>query len=232
MEFRLLGPLEVIEDDRSLALGGGRQRSLLGALLLHANEVVSTDRLIHAVWGESPPPTATKSIQVYVSRLRNELGERRLVSCPLGYVLKIDRSELDLGRFEQLLGEARTADPPQAAQKLRRALALLRGPALADLAYEPFVQAGIARLEELRWAALEQRIDADLASGRHAEVIGELEALVAKHPLRERPRCQLMLALCRPAAPTVLVRRGPRPGGLAPPETATRFGWSMTANAL
>ena len=199
MEFRLLGPLEVIDHDRSLALGGGRQRCLFGVLLLHANEVVSTDRLIDALWGQAPPPTAAKSIQVYVSRLRKELGEGRLVTRTPGYVLNVDRPELDVGRFEQLLGEARSADARNAAQKLRRALALWRGPALADLAYEPFFQTEIARLEELRWVALEQRIDADLASGRHAELIGELEALVAEHPLRERLRCQLMLALYRSA---------------------------------
>lgn len=199
MEFRLLGPLEVIEQNRLLALGGGRQRSLFGALLLHANEVVSTDRLIDALWGRAPPLTAAKIIQVYVSKLRKELGEGRLVTRAPGYVLKVDRSELDLGRFEQLLGEARRADPHAAAQKLRRALALWRGPALADLTYEPFVQAEIARLEELRWLALEQRIEADLASGRHAELVGELEALVAEYPLRERLRWLLMLALYRSA---------------------------------
>ena len=199
MEFRLLGPLEVIEHDRSLALGGGRQLSLFGVLLLHANEVVSTDRLIDALWGRAPPLTAAKSIQVYVSRLRKELGEGRLVTRAPGYALNVDRSELDLGRFEQLLSEARSAEPHEAAQKLRRALALWRGPALAELAYEPFVQTEIARLEELRWLALEQRIEADLASGRHAELVGELEALVAEHPLRERLRCQLMLALYRSA---------------------------------
>jgi DNA-binding SARP family transcriptional activator len=199
LEFRLLGPLEVIEHGQVLALGRGRQRSLFGALLLHGNEVVSTDRLIDALWGQTPPMTAPKSIQVYVSRLRKELGEGRLLTQAPGYVLNVDRSELDLGRFEQLLAEARSADPHNAAQKLRRALALWRGPALADLAYEPFVQTEIARLEELRWVALEQRIEADLASGRHAELVGELEALVAEHPLRERLRCQLMLALYRSA---------------------------------
>ncbi len=182
-----------------LALGGGRQRSLFGALLLHANEVVSIDRLIDALWGQTPPVTAPKSIQVYVSRLRKELGEGRLLTQAPGYVLKVERSELDLRRFEQLLADARSADPSSAAQKLRRALALWRGPALADLGYEPFVQADIARLEELRWVALEQRIEADLASGRHAELVGELEALVAEHPLRERLRCLLMLALYRSA---------------------------------
>jgi DNA-binding SARP family transcriptional activator len=199
VEFRLLGPLEVIEHGRVLALGRGRPRSLFGVLLLHANQVVSTDRLIDALWGQTPPVTAPKSIQVYVSRLRKELGEGRLLTQAPGYVLHVDRSELDLGRFERLLAEARNADPQSAAQKLRRALELWRGPALADLAYEPFVQTEIARLEELRWVALEHRIEADLASGRHAELVGELEALVAEYPLRERLRCLLMLALYRSA---------------------------------
>jgi DNA-binding SARP family transcriptional activator len=197
MDFRLLGPLEVLEHDRLLALGGGRQRSLLAVLLLHANEVVSNDRLIDALWGQSPPPTAAKTVQVYVSRLRKELGDGRLVTRAPGYLLTVERSELDLRRFEQLLGEARAAEPAGAADLLRRALALWRGPALADLAYEAFVQNEIARLEELRWAALEQRIDADLACGRHAELVGELEGLIAEHPLRERLRYQVMLALYR-----------------------------------
>jgi DNA-binding SARP family transcriptional activator len=197
MDFRLLGPLEVLEHDRPLALGGGRQRSLLAVLLLHANEVVSNDRLIDALWGQTPPPTAAKTVQVYVSRLRKELGEGRLVTRAPGYLLTVERSELDLRRFEQLVGEARGAEPADAAALLRRALALWRGTALADLAYEPFVQNEIARLEELRWAALEQRIDADLACGRHAELVGEVEGLIAAHPLRERLRYQLMLALYR-----------------------------------
>src|SRR5918996_1033830 len=121
MEFRLLGPLEVVERDRSLPLGRGRQRALFALLLLHANEVVSTDRLIDQLWGESPPRTALKSVQVYVSRLRKELGDGRLVTQPPGYVLRVDRSELDLGRFEQLVAEAGRADPKDAAEKLRRA---------------------------------------------------------------------------------------------------------------
>jgi DNA-binding SARP family transcriptional activator len=197
LEFRLLGPLEVVEQDRLLALGGGRQRSLFAVLLLHANEVVSTDRLRDAIWGQDPPRRAAKSIQVYVSRLRKELGEGRLVTRAPGYVLRVERSELDLGRFEQLVGDAGAADPRVAAERLREALELWRGPALSDLAYEPFVQTEIGRLEELRWAALERRIDADLATGRHAELVGELEALVTEHPLRERLRSQLMLALYR-----------------------------------
>jgi DNA-binding SARP family transcriptional activator len=199
MDFRLLGPLEVVERDRSLALGGAKQRSLLAVLLLHANELVSADRLIDELWGQSPPATAAKSIQVYVSRLRKELGDGRLETRAPGYLLRVDPSELDLARFRRLTADATAAEAEEAAGKLREALGLWRGPALADLAYEPFAQAEIIRLEELRWAALEQRVDADLACGGHAELVGELEALVAQHPLRERLRAQLMLALYRSA---------------------------------
>jgi len=199
MDFRLLGPLEVVERDRSLELGGAKQRSLLAILLLEANELVSTDRLIDQLWGATPPATCAKSIQVYVSRLRKQLGDQRLATQAPGYVLHVEPSELDLARFEQLADEARRADPRRAAQKLRDALALWRGSPLADLAYEPFAQPEIARLEELRMAVLEQRIDADLAVGRHAELVGELEALVVRNPLRERLRFQLMLALYRSA---------------------------------
>jgi len=197
MEFRLLGPFEVVEHDRLLELGGRKQRSLLAVLLLHANEVVSTDRLMDELWAQTPPRTAAKSIQLYVWRLRKELGEGRIVTRAPGYMLRVEPSELDLARFEQLLVEARRTDPNSAAQKVRGALALWRGPPLGDFAYEPFARGQIARLEELRWAALEQRIDADLAGGRHAELVGELEALVVEHPLRERLRGQLMLALYR-----------------------------------
>lgn len=199
MDFRLLGPLEVTEHARSLALGGTKQRSLLAVLLLNVNELVSSDRLIDELWGDAPPPTAAKSIQVHVSKLRKQLGEGRLATRPPGYVLHVDPTELDLVLFERLVGEARTSDPGAAAQTLRQALALWRGPALADLAYEPFAQTEIVRLEELRLSALELRIDADLAGGRHTELVGELEALVAEHPLRERLLCQLMLALYRSA---------------------------------
>jgi len=197
MDFRLLGPLEVVEHDRSLALGGVKQRSLLAVLLLNANQVLSVDRLIDVLWGDEPPATAAKSIQVHISRLRKELGDGRVVTRPPGYVVHVDPSELDLTRFERFVDEASRAEPATAAQRLREGLALWRGPALADLAYEPFAQTDIARLEELRLAALEQRIDADLACGCHAELVGELEALVSEHPLRERLRGQLMLALYR-----------------------------------
>jgi DNA-binding SARP family transcriptional activator len=197
MEFRILGPLEVIEDGQPLALGGTKQRALLACLLLRANQVVSADRLIEELWPGAAPRTAAKTIQVYVWRLRKELGEGRVVTRPPGYLVRVGPSEFDLFRFEELLEKARDLDRMHAAEPLREALALWRGPPLADLSYEAFAQTEIARLEELRLAALEERIEADLATGRNAELVGELEALVRRHPLRERLRGQLMLALYR-----------------------------------
>jgi DNA-binding SARP family transcriptional activator len=153
MEFRVLGPLEVVEDGRAISLGGTKQRALLAALLFRANETVSTDTLIDELWGESPPATAPKALQVYVSALRKELGSDRVLTQTPGYLLRLDPVDLDLARFEHLVGAARGAEPEEAAEKLRSALALWRGPALADLAYEPFAQTEIARLEELRLTA-------------------------------------------------------------------------------
>jgi DNA-binding SARP family transcriptional activator len=197
MDFRVLGPLEVGGDEGTLELGGIKQRSLLAMLLLHAGEVVSTDRLTDALWGASPPLTAGKTIQVYVSRLRRALADDRLVTRQPGYVLYVEPEELDLARFEQLVAEARAVSAESAASKLKEALALWRGPPLADLAYEEFAQAEIARLEEVRIAAIEQRVEAELALGHHADLVPELETMVARHPLRERFRHQLMLALYR-----------------------------------
>jgi DNA-binding SARP family transcriptional activator len=197
MDFRLLGPLDVAEHGRSVALGGPKQRSVLALLLLHANQTVSTDAIAEALWGDAPPPTVAKVIQVRMSNLRKALGHGRLSTRPPGYVLHVAPEELDLARFEALLDAARAAGPPEAGDLLREALRLWRGAPLADLAYESFARPHIARLDELRLTALEARIDADLATGRHAALIGELEALVLQHPLRERPRAQLMLALYR-----------------------------------
>ncbi|TML16844.1 MAG: AfsR/SARP family transcriptional regulator, partial [Actinobacteria bacterium] len=197
MFFRILGPLEVVEGDRSLPLGGPRQRALLAILILRANEVVSSERLADQLWGETPPPTAAKAIQVYVSKLRKLLGEGRLLTRAPGYMVLADSSELDLSQFEQLVSRARQSDPAAASALLREALALWRGPPLADLEYEAFAQTEISRLEELRLAVLEERIDADLTAGGHRDVLGELEALVTAHPLRERLAGQLMLALYR-----------------------------------
>ncbi len=197
MEFGILGPLELEDDGRSVALPAAKHRALLAILLLHANELVSSDRLIEELWAGQPPPSARKTLQTYVSKLRQVLGGAALVTRPAGYELRVEPGRLDLHRFERLVAESREAAPREAAAKLRDALALWRGPALADIAYEPFAQAEIARLEELRLSALEERIEADLALGRHRELAGELEALITEEPLRERLRGQLMLALYR-----------------------------------
>jgi len=164
---------------------------------LHANEVISTDRLIDEVWGPTPPKTAGASLQNYVSRLRKAIGAELIVSQPAGYVLRVDPEQFDLTRFERLTADARGASPRERAEKLRAALALWRGPALEDLAFEPFARDEVGRLEEARLAALEQRVDADLELGSAGELVGELEQLVEQHPLRERFRAQLMLALYR-----------------------------------
>ena len=209
MEFRILGPFEVWSQGRELSLGGAKQRAVLAVLLLHRNEVVSTDRLIEELWNDQPPATAAKVVRVYVSQLRKALRGRRgrdevdsvLVTRAPGYVLRVEPGELDADHFEQLVDEGRRAleagNSRLAAHTLLEGLALWRGPALADFALESFAQNEIARLEEARISALEERIEADLVLGRHAELVGELESLVAFHPLRERLRGQLMLALYR-----------------------------------
>jgi DNA-binding SARP family transcriptional activator/predicted negative regulator of RcsB-dependent stress response len=208
MEFRILGPVEVWDGARRLDLGGPKPRALLAILLLHANQVVSTDRLVDELWGEAPPPTARSLVQVYVSRLRQTLhrcGDGStpspvLVTRPSGYLLRVEPGELDLDRFEELTIQARRAaadgDLARAAEGWRAALALWRGPALADASSEVLRRA-VPRLEEARLVALEERLEADLSLGRHLELVGELEALVGEHPLRERLRRQLMLALYR-----------------------------------
>jgi DNA-binding SARP family transcriptional activator len=197
MEFRILGPLEVVEQGRSIPLGGMRQRALLTVFLLRANTVVAADRLLEEVWGDDPPASGLRSVQVYVSQLRKLLGDGAIETRSPGYMLVADDGELDLRCFEALLAEARALDAVGAAAKLREALALWRGPPLAEFAYSAFAQAEIGRLEELRLTALEARIEADLELGAHAEIAGELEALVLENPLRERFRAQLMLALYR-----------------------------------
>ena len=201
VEVRLLGPLEVVVAGRSVAVTGARQRALLAVLALNSNEIVSRDHLIDAAWGESPPETVQASLNVAVSKLRRALGGDVLETRPPGYVLRIDEDALDVRRFERLVGDGRRAlangDPERASAILRDALALWRGAPLADFAFDSFAQGEIARLEELRLVALEARIDADLERGRHSVLCGELEALVARHPWRERLRAQLMLALYR-----------------------------------
>ncbi len=201
MDFRILGPLEAEENGRLLSLGGSKQRSLLALLLLHANEVVPRDRLIDALWGERAPETAVTALQGYVSGLRKALGSERILTRVPGYLLQVEAEALDLGRFERLVREGRAAlaagDVHQASQKLSEALALWRGRPLADLDSTSFAHAESLRLEELRLSALEDKFEAELALGHHAEIVAELEALASQHPLRERLRGQLMLALYR-----------------------------------
>jgi DNA-binding SARP family transcriptional activator len=197
MEFRILGSLEVLEGGRALRVPGAKERGLLAFLLLHAGQVVPADRLIDELWGEEPPASARKSLQVRVARLRKSLGPDQIVTRPSGYLARVEPDALDLDRFQRLLMASDAAEPAAAAGLLGEALALWRGPALADFRYERWAELAIARLEELRLLALEKRIDADLALGRHAEVAGELEALAREYPLRERLRGQWMLALYR-----------------------------------
>jgi DNA-binding SARP family transcriptional activator len=196
MEFKILGPFEVWVEGRQIPLRGSKQRALLAVLVLHANEVVSTDRLLDLLWGDDPPePTA---LRVRVSRLRKALGPRvELLTQTPGYVLKLEDEQLDLRRFESLAAVSSEEPAEVAADRLREALALWRGPALSEFAYEDFAQSAIARLEELRLSALEKRIEVDLALGRHGDVVTELETLAVEHPLRESLTRQLMLALYR-----------------------------------
>src|SRR3954464_15266418 len=178
MDYRILGPLEVLAPDGPVALGGAKQRALLAVLLLRANEVVSTDRLVEALWGEEPPDTALKAVQVHVSQLRKALGADVIRTRPPGYSLELAPDELDLDRFRRMHEEAQTiaaAEPARARDLLVDALALWRGPPLADLTYATFAQAAIARLEEMRTAAIEDRVAADLALGRAPGLIAELE---------------------------------------------------------
>ena len=201
MKYRILGPLDVAKDGSEVVLGSGKQRALLALLLLHANEAISTDSLIDQLWGETRSTSAVKVLQNYVSKLRRLLGDGVLITRAHGYELRVEPGELDLDRFNDLVAEGRRAladdDPGRAAAVLADALSLWRGPPLADVAYEQFARTEIDRLEGLRLAALTERIVADLQLGRHDALIGELESLVARHPLQERLRGQLMLALYR-----------------------------------
>jgi DNA-binding SARP family transcriptional activator len=197
LQFRILGSLEVSDETGPIALGGPRQRGLLAILVLESGRVVPTDRLIDLLWGEGAPKTATASLQNAIGRLRKALGADVLETRAPGYVLSAAADQLDARRFEQALADSRRLAPEERRERLREALALWRGPALAEFAFDDFAQAEIRRLEELRRVAHGERIDADLELGRHGDVIGELEALVRDHALRETFRRQLMLALYR-----------------------------------
>jgi DNA-binding SARP family transcriptional activator len=197
LEYRILGPVEVIGEGGPLPLAGQRQRALLALLILNAGSVVSTDRIVDELWGEQPPRTALSSLQNFVSRLRRLLGAEAVVMKAPGYMLDAAPEQIDASRFERLVAQAREIEVRQRGPKLREALALWRGPPLADCAFERFAQAEIRRLEELRLDAIEERLDADLELGSGAELVAELEGLVTQHPLRERLRGQLMVARAR-----------------------------------
>ena len=200
-EFRLLGPLEALIDGNPVNLAAAKPRALLALLLLNRNRVVPTEKLIDELWGDEPPARATKTLQVYVSQLRKELGPERLLTRAPGYELRVGEDELDVDRFEKLAAEARArlaaGDAGGAVEGMRRALDLWRGPALLEFRVEPFAERAAARLEDLRLAAVEDWLLAALEDGEAAGIVPELEELVASHPLRERPRELLMLALYR-----------------------------------
>ena len=197
LQIRLLGRLEVFVQGEPLALGGARQRAVLALLALRAGELVSRDRLIDDLWGDDATSKPANALAALVARLRKVLPRDVLLTHGSGYELHVDDEAIDLVRFERLFARAAASDPAVAGASLREALELWRGPALAEFAYESWAQPAIARLDELRLAALEARIDADLSTGGGVELVGELEALIHEHPLRERLRGQLMLALYR-----------------------------------
>src|SRR6185503_8703831 len=200
MEFRLLGPMEVLHGETPVVLGGLKQRALLARLLVSPNRTVAVDRLVDDLWGEAAPDSATKMVQIFVSQLRKALPDAVLVTRPPGYLVEVDQEAIDVGRFDRLRRTGHAAieagDAATAAQRLREALALWRGEALAEFT-EPFAQLERDRLDELRLGCLEDRLEADLMAGRHAELVAELAAEVARFPLRERLRRQSMLALYR-----------------------------------
>ena len=198
MEFRVLGPLEVLDDGTALPLGGPRQRLVVASLILDANRVVPTERLIDRIWGDEPPDAVRASLFAYISRLRKLLGADRIQARPPGYILLAEPNEIDLIRFADLVDEARSqTDREAAAALLSQALEMWRGDALSDLVEYDALRPAIARLEEHRLGALEMRIEADLALGRHRETLPALESLTAENPLRERLWSLLILALYR-----------------------------------
>jgi DNA-binding SARP family transcriptional activator len=195
MEFRILGALEAYDGKRSVPLGGPKPRALLGVLLLHAGEVVPSARLVEELWGEGPPATAEKLVQGYVHALRKPLGSDTVETVGHGYRLRLDSHTLDLAEFQALTDEAGHAPLEEAVQLRRRALSLWRGPPLADVVFEGQARHEVGRLTELHLATQIERIEAEVELGRHSQLIGELEALVAAHPYQERLHGLLMLAI-------------------------------------
>jgi class 3 adenylate cyclase/DNA-binding SARP family transcriptional activator len=197
VEFAILGPLEARSSGEPVSLGGPKQRALLAMLLLEAGRVVSLDRLVEALWSGAPPPTAVATLQNFVAQLRKALGPEVIETRPPGYLIRLVSEQLDLARVRSLIDAARASEPMRRAALLDDALAFWRGEPLAEFRYETFAQEEIARLEEFHLTLAEERAEAKLAIGAHAEMVAELEGLVRAHPLRERLRAQLMLALYR-----------------------------------
>ena len=201
MQVRILGPFQLEDGGRQITVGGVRQRAVLADLVLNANEVMPSEQLLVELWGEDSPPSAANALQAAISRLRRVLPAGRLITTGPGYMLRLFPAELDVTQFEQLIFEGRDAlaagTAAEAVQLLDQAMTLWRGPPLTDFRYEPFAQAEIARLEELRLACLEERNEANLALGSAGALTAELGRMVTDHPLRERLRGQLMLALYR-----------------------------------
>src|SRR4029077_15921940 len=197
LQFRILGPLEVANDRGLVELGGPRQRALLAVLLLRANEIVSTDSLLHAIWGEHPPRTAPTALQNGISQLRKLLGADAVETRPPGYRLQVLPEQIDVVQFEQLVQRAREQAAEDRAQTLARALSLWRGEPLADLTFEDFAQTDIHKLAERRLQVRMERLAAELECGRHADAVPELEGLVRTHPLHEGLTNQLIVALYR-----------------------------------
>ena len=197
MRFRILGPLEALDGARAVSVGAAKPRALLGVLLLHANEVVSTARLVDELWGDEPPTTARKLVQGYVHALRKQLGPETPVTHAPGYRLRVASDELDLLQFQRLVEEAASAPADRAVELRREALELWRGPPLADVLFEGPAQHEVGRLGELRMNTQIEVLEAELSLGHHARLVGELEPLVAAHPYQERLCALLMLALYR-----------------------------------
>jgi DNA-binding SARP family transcriptional activator len=201
VDFRILGPLEVTGGGGTIVLSAEKPRTILGVLLLHPNEIVSQEQLANELWGEQKPPSAAKLVQTYIAKLRATLQSAVIETRPPGYLLHLEEEALDAAQFRRLVSEARrrleAGEPMHAVRRFNEALLLWRGPALADVSFESLAQDEVERLEEERIVALMDRIDCDLVLGRTDQLVPELQILVNRYPLRERPRAQLMLALYR-----------------------------------
>ena len=231
VEFRILGPLQVLDGGVPVEITGAKQQAVLGLLILRANEMVGSGRLIEMLWGDRAPRNAAGALYNHVSRLRKALGPDLLAHREWGYVLRTPPESIDLRCFEAMVSEAEQKPAQERAEKLREALALWYGPPLAGLESEVALQREIARLEGLREETIERRIDADLEAGRDSDLIGELEMLIAEQPLRERLRWQLILSLYRAGRQADGVERVEIVGAERPDHGHARALWSSRSGA-